>query len=220
MCLFISYTLQTSWLEHMGIYLYIEITKIGESEVLWKPWWFCMTRSIIATKNGSWSKGFLELHVLSSVLLISHVDFYCIVHSIHLYVSCKTPVFSHRTRVACRNSKTLCCWVVAQLVLVCLADHPWPQAKKQTYLKYRNHLEFLSFQTLPRPEVPSPHDLNRAIAREGLFGRGTEVRGGRYLLVLIGNISPWKFYNKNLVLCDRHVGKHYGKEEVGKTWIP
>ena len=25
-------------------------------------------------------------------------------------------------------------------------------------------------------QVPSPHELNRAIAREGLFGRGTEAR--------------------------------------------
>ena len=73
---FVSCRLHTSWLEDMGIYLYIEIWNIGESEVLWKPWWFCMNRSIIATKNGSWSKGFLELHVLSSALLISHVDFY------------------------------------------------------------------------------------------------------------------------------------------------
>ena len=32
-----------------------------------------------------------------------------------------------------------------------------------------------SFLLQPKLEVPSPHDLNRAIAREGLFGRGTEA---------------------------------------------
>ena len=62
------------------------------------------------------------------------------IHAIHLYVSCKTPVFSHRTRVACGNSNTLCCWVVAQLVLVCLADHPWPQAKKNKHTLHPGRL--------------------------------------------------------------------------------
>ena len=128
---FISYTVQTSWLEHMGIYLYIEITNIGESEVLWKPWWFCMTRSIIATKNGSWSKGFLELHVLSSVLLISHVDFYP-----HWTYIQYTSTFLVKRQ--CSRSNTCCLrefkYIVllgrGATVLVCLADHPWPQAKK------------------------------------------------------------------------------------------
>ena len=136
MCFFISYTVQTSWLEHMGIYLYIEITNIGESEVLWKPWWFCMTRSIIATKNGSWSKGFLELHVLSSVLLISHVDFYP-----HWTYIQYTSTFLVKRQ--CSRSNTCCLREFKYIVLLgrgatCLGlscrPSLTPGEKKQTYL--------------------------------------------------------------------------------------